>query len=318
MVKECITSILCQTYQNFNLIILDSGSTDDTLSYIRSLSDSRIELYASATPLTIEENWHRILGVKKNEFITLIGHDDLLMPDYLETMNSLIIENPSASLYQTIFTFIDINGNKTGECKPMPSLMLPDAFVEKALRLQIDVSGTGFMCRSAHYDEVGGIPMYPKLLYSDYALWFSIISKGPVAVAQGWHFSYRMHQNTSQTTNTLLYSKALGRFVEFLKNKKQDTVLKKTIMQYAPEFIAHYCKSISHKMLRVNLHNRNGVKVAEFVQTCNGYCEELSGNNQDIFLRGDISLRLAVFIDSNPVTRYLFRAFKKIYKKPVL
>lgn len=318
MVKECVSSILNQTYRQFNLIILDSGSTDDTLNFIKSLDDSRIELYTSASPLTIEENWHRILEVKKNEFITLIGHDDLLMSDYLETMNNLIEENPLAGLYQTHFNFINGDGSQTGECKSMPSLMQPEEFVEKALQLKIDLNGTGYMCRSVTYDEVGGIPIYPRLLYSDYALWFSIVSKGPVAVAKGRHFSYRIHQNTSQTTNTLIYSKALGQFVEFLKNKKNDTLLKKAIEQYAPEFIAHYCKSISHKMLRVKLKERNGTGIYQFVQTCNVYCKELSGNNQHAFLPGDLSLRLAIFVDSNPVTRLVFRWFKKIYKKPVL
>ena len=318
MVKECVASILTQTYRQFNLIILDSGSTDDTLNFIKSLDDSRIELYTSASPLTIEENWHRILEVKKNEFITLIGHDDLLMPDYLETMKNLIDENPSASLYQTHFNFINGDGNQTGECKSMPSLMQPEEFVEKALQLKIDLNGTGFMCRSVAYDKVGGIPMYPRLLYSDYALWFSIISKGPVAVAQGQHFSYRIHQNTSQTTDTVVYSKALGQFVDFLKNKKNDALLSKAIEQYAPVFIAHFCKSISHKMLRADLESRDGIKVAEFVQTCNGYCRELSANNEYNLLTGEFSLWIAIFIDSNHVTRLMFRWFKKVYNKPIL
>src|SRR5690349_19976291 len=118
-VKECIQSILNQTDHSFNVIILDSGSTDDTLSYIESLHDYRIELYTTNKPLTIEENWSRIKEVSKNEFITIIGHDDLLMPDYLKIMTQLIKAHPHASLYQTHFRFIDSNGNFVRSCKPM-------------------------------------------------------------------------------------------------------------------------------------------------------------------------------------------------------
>ena len=103
-VKECVHSILSQTLNDFNLIVLDNCSTDGTLQWIQSLHDERIIIYPSNKPLTIEENWARIKEVKKNEFMTLIGHDDLLCTDYLETMEALIAQHPSASLYQTHFT----------------------------------------------------------------------------------------------------------------------------------------------------------------------------------------------------------------------
>ena len=58
-------------------------------------------------PLTIEENWHRVVTIPKNEFITLIGHDDILDPHYLSVMDKLIARHPKASLYQTHFRKID-------------------------------------------------------------------------------------------------------------------------------------------------------------------------------------------------------------------
>ncbi|MEO5648160.1 MAG: glycosyltransferase family A protein, partial [Chitinophagaceae bacterium] len=84
-VKECVSSILSQTLNNFNLIVLDNCSTDDTVSWIEQLGDSRVVIYKTGLPLTMVENWARIATIDKNEFMTLIGHDDILHPGYLQT-----------------------------------------------------------------------------------------------------------------------------------------------------------------------------------------------------------------------------------------
>ena len=97
-VKECIKSILSKTLPDFNLLILDNQSTDGTSDWIKALDDNRIDIYPSDRPLTIEENWGRIKTLPKNEFITLIGHDDKLYPHYLKDMSELIEKHPQASV----------------------------------------------------------------------------------------------------------------------------------------------------------------------------------------------------------------------------
>src|SRR5687767_9960125 len=87
-VKECVNSILSQSYTDFHLLVLDNHSEDGTLEWIRSVPDTRVKLFPSERVLTIEENWGRVTGISKNEFITLIGHDDILNRDYLATMDN--------------------------------------------------------------------------------------------------------------------------------------------------------------------------------------------------------------------------------------
>ena len=118
-VKECVQSILLQTYQEFNLHILENCSTDGTAEWLQTLEDDRVIIIPSERSLSIEENWARILSIQKNEFITIIGHDDLFDKDYLQTIKALIAQYPDASLYQTHFKFIDATGNFIRHCKPM-------------------------------------------------------------------------------------------------------------------------------------------------------------------------------------------------------
>src|SRR5688500_2103522 len=84
--KECVRSILEQTNQDFNLVVLDNSSTDQTLEWIESPEDSRIIIHRSESSLTIVESWARIRKIEKGEFMTMIGHDDLLHSNYLDEM----------------------------------------------------------------------------------------------------------------------------------------------------------------------------------------------------------------------------------------
>lgn len=316
-IKACVKSILTQTLQNFDLLILENKSTDGTSEWLESLGDDRIRIYPSETFLSIENNWKRIVDIPKNEFITLIGHDDVLLPAYLETMNALINENPNASLYQTHFTFIDAAGNKIRDCQPMDTSVNPDAFIAQALRRIIDINGTGFMFRSSAYDAVNGIPLFPKLMFADYALWFSLVQNSKVAISKKQAFKYRLHQNTSQLANPIVYSNALNQFIIFLKSLSNNPILYKCIQENAPRFISHYCTSISHKLLRYKLNERANLKVKQWVETCEKECKVISGN-PFYSLRNTAGIKSALLIDSNALTRWLFLIFRKAYNKPVI
>lgn len=316
-VKKCVYSILSQTFTDFNLIVLDNCSTDGTSEWLRSLEDNRVIIYRSDEPLTIENNWARILTVSKNEFITLIGHDDLLMPEYLQTMEVLIAANPKASLYQTHSIYIDAKGAKLRNCIQMPDKMTGAVFIATALQRNLDLNGTGFMCRATDYEKINGIPLFSKLLFADYALWFSISGESYIAISPKCEFAYRIHQNTSQVADPVVYSDALKSFCDFLRQLKEAPSLKKAIIENASSFIGHFCKSIVHKMLRLDLSSRNELKVSNVVQTFEKECRSLSENENDS-LKRDFYIKLPLIIDSNSITRYMFRKFKQLYKKPIL
>lgn len=316
-IKECVASILSQTVQNFDLLILENKSSDGTSEWLASLQDSRIKIFPSIKPLTIEDNWKRALDIPKNRFMTLIGHDDILMPHYLEVMSSLIDANKDANLYQTHSIFIDTDGNKIRDCSPMDSIMNASDFVGKALQRTVDINGTGFMFRSDLYDSLKGIPSFPKLMFADYALWFSIAQKSKVAVAETFAFKYRLHYNTSQMADPVVYCKALKEFSSFLKQLMKDSDLQISVKENAPGFIAHYCKSICHKMLRYSLPERDGITVSQSVAIFEKECKEISGNQFYTFT-DNAAMKAALLIDSNKPMRFLFRKFRQLYNKPFL
>ncbi len=314
-IKLCVNCILAQSLQDFNLIVLDNCSTDGTKEWIDALQDSRIKLITADRPLTIEESWERIQYIEKNEFITMIGHDDILLENYLQTMQQLIADHPDASLYQTHFTYIDSQGNNIRTCKPMAARENAADFLKQFLTSAVDIMGTGFMMRAADYDALGGIPVqYPNLLFADMELWLRLTMKGYKAVSRDYCFQYRIHQSTTKTTPDEKLQLAFEKIIYFLAElKAQHKELAEVIVQYGTGFIHHHCRSFSHRMLYTPQHLRGATTVQSFIQKCKEYAVLLvPGPGNDYQPEADKKLLLARWIDSSSLLRKLFLLVKKL------
>ena len=190
-ISLAIESVLAQSFSDFELVILENCSEDNTLSIIQDFNDPRIRVFPSASPLNIEENWGRINTLELAEFLTVLSHDDVLYPDFLETINCLIRNNPGTSLYQTQFHLIDSDGNVLRECRPIPSYENAEEFLHSRHQYRRDSFGTGYVMRSVDFTNAGGFPLFPKLVFADDVLWYKLAALGGKACDQGFYFAYR-------------------------------------------------------------------------------------------------------------------------------
>lgn len=316
--KECVNSILSQTYTNFNLLILENCSTDNTLNWLMSLHDDRIKIYPSSESLVIEENWARVLSIPKNEFMTLIGHDDILLPNYLQVMNDLIIKYPDASLYQAHFNYIDSVGNVIRHCKKMNETQYPEEVLGNFMSSNTDVLGTGFMMRSEDYNNTGGIPQYPSLLFADFELWINLSRKGFLAVTQENTFAFRIHQSTTSTSSDLKMLEAFDCFIKYLeKLQHQDKKFLDVITDKINLLLNFYCRGLTSRLIRSSLKKRNGLLVKQVIKRFENYAIGFPASKKfNPF--NNLTILLAYIIDSNFITRFLFLVFKKTYSKPLV
>ena len=192
-IKECIASILAQRFEGFDLVVLENYSTDGTAEWLQTITDERVSVIPATKPLNIEENWARILEIKKNEYITTIGHDDLLDPDFFEIILRLMDSHPDAGLYMTHFRLIDKDGKFMKHCFPMPERETGAEYLASRLCSIRHSYGTGHVLRSQDHDRIGGMPSYPKLLAADDALFIKAILGSYRATALDEAFSYRYH-----------------------------------------------------------------------------------------------------------------------------
>jgi glycosyltransferase involved in cell wall biosynthesis len=83
-IAETIKSVLNQTLQDFEIVISDNGSTDDTVQIIKNFNDPRITKIDCLEPVSPADNWNNAVQLASAGFIKLLCQDDVIFADCLE------------------------------------------------------------------------------------------------------------------------------------------------------------------------------------------------------------------------------------------
>ena len=111
--KKCVDSVLAQTYQNWQLVLVDDASTDASVqTYLKSLSDPRIKVICSQQNGHISQATNIGIAASTGDYIALLDHDDLLAPQALNEFVSLLLEKPELQWVYSDEDFIDKKGNR--------------------------------------------------------------------------------------------------------------------------------------------------------------------------------------------------------------
>ena len=96
--KECFDSVLAQSYKNVEIIVVDDGSTDDTVSIIEEYikRDQRIIFSKNLSNLGLVANWNKCLDLAKGEWIKFVFQDDIIEDDCLIVMHKAAFGNSIA------------------------------------------------------------------------------------------------------------------------------------------------------------------------------------------------------------------------------
>ena len=90
--KIAVASILCQDYDNWEIVISDNDSTEDIQGYVLTLNDPRIRYSRTEKFVSVTENWNRALNQSTGEYVIFIGDDDSLMRGSLTLLQQLITQ----------------------------------------------------------------------------------------------------------------------------------------------------------------------------------------------------------------------------------
>lgn len=129
-IKKTLISVLDQTFQAFEVVIVNDGSTDNSLTEALSIKDSRIRIIDKSNGGVSSARNH---GIKhaKFEWICFLDADDLWKEDHLETINQMIIEFPNDFVFCT--SFVRSNQNFPLQ-KDYTTLIINDYFKEAIKR----------------------------------------------------------------------------------------------------------------------------------------------------------------------------------------
>ena len=101
--REAVNSILNQTYSNFELIIIDDCSQDESFEYIQTLNDSRVIVIANEKNYGPAVSRNKGLAIAKGKYIAIMDSDDISLPTRLEKQVSFMEENPDIIVCGTWF-----------------------------------------------------------------------------------------------------------------------------------------------------------------------------------------------------------------------
>lgn len=106
--RETIESILNQTYDNFEFIIINDGSTDRTASIIKQYTDPRIRFYDQQNR-GLSATLNRAIELAKGEYLARQDHDDISFPKRFEKQIAFLESHPSCGMVGTWAEILEVN-----------------------------------------------------------------------------------------------------------------------------------------------------------------------------------------------------------------
>ena len=132
-IDDAVKSVCAQTYDNWELIIVNDGSKDNTADVLKKYeSNSQIKIiHKENGGVSVARN--TAISASKGEYIVFLDADDVWHTNHLEVMNELITEYPDAGLYATFTRTELVNGGIIEECeffKDKPDVVYLEDFFE--------------------------------------------------------------------------------------------------------------------------------------------------------------------------------------------
>lgn len=167
--RECIESILGQTFQDFELLILDDCPEQPVKSIVESYHDKRIRYMQNTENLGISKTRNKLIEMARGEYLAVVDHDDVSLPERFEKEAAYLDKHPETGVVSCFYK--EITKQKI-HCYPVDNLQIcqellfsccvvhPAAMIRKSVLLQ----------NNLRYEE-----RYSPA--EDYALWCRLIGK---------------------------------------------------------------------------------------------------------------------------------------------
>lgn len=190
--RKSIDSVLAQTYANWELLIIDDGSTDNTaiIAQEYAAKDHRIRYYKNPENMRLPRTLNRGLSLAKGDFLTWTSDDNYYYPTALETMHNALVQQGKEFAFASCDV---INGDgDIVEC-----IMVNDN-AKKSI-LGINPVGACFLYSRKVYETVGEYD--PEMtLVEDFDYWQRICAKYEPACIPQKLYAYRWHDGALTST----------------------------------------------------------------------------------------------------------------------
>ena len=257
-IKETIESVISQTYTNWEMIIVDDGSTDNSVEVIKSYceKDSRIKLYQHENGVNKGMIESMKLGISKasTDWIAFLESDDVITLDYLEKKYDVIKQNPNINF---VFNRSELFGNKDAIngfshiMKQQNRILRNKTLVsiEDFKDINVVLTFSCVMMKKNIFDDIDFNS--PVSQWLDYYLWLQIASKMKLYYINETLTKWRMHPNSY---NNRKIDEKQSIYFDYTKYKFIYPKLPKFLIYMA--FLPKYFKYFRKKIIRFSLRDK--------------------------------------------------------------
>ncbi len=246
-IAETVNSVLEQTFSQFELIIINAGSTDSTLEIISSYQDPRIKIF-SAPKANVAVNRNLGAFYSIGEFVTFLDADDLWTPDKLEAQYQALLQNPEAAVVYSWTNCIDETGKFLRRCS---YVKYSGDVYDKFLLDDFIGNGSNVMIRKNAFFKVGG---FDESLSNaqDTDMWLRLAAEYDFTVVPKPQILYRISAISMSSNIRGLEESNLAVITRAFAHKKAAT-----LQHLKPYSIANLYKYLSYKVLDTQPSKKN-------------------------------------------------------------
>lgn len=184
-IKEAVESILNQTFIDFEFLIIDDASTDQTLSIIKNYKDPRIKLIEKPINTGLTNSLNMGLSIAKGKYIARMDGDDISLPERFAKQVAFLDNNTDYVLCGSIYSIL-----VTNEIINLPE---NNDVIKLSLLETCCIAHPSVMMRKLILDEYAIEYDLSKETAEDYDMWVRLASKGNFHNLQEVLLKYRVH-----------------------------------------------------------------------------------------------------------------------------
>lgn len=190
---ESIESILNQTYSNFEFLIFNDGSTDNSLEIIKSYNDPRIKLFSSPVNTGLVIYLNKGIDLARGKYIARMDADDISLPNRLEEQIEFLENNPEIGVCGSKVAFFGLKQFVTGTISNHEELIVQLLFYPPFIHPSVMIQKSVLKDFNIKYKE-------EYLYVEDYEIWVQLAKVTKFAIIPKLLFKYRTHDLSVNAT----------------------------------------------------------------------------------------------------------------------
>lgn len=200
-IERTLRSVFAQTYTDFEIVVVNDGSTDRSAAVVESLDDPRIRLVTQKNA-GVSAARNRGIREARGEYIALLDGDDKWEPDYLETINRMITKYSQCQVFATNYTHIDPKGKSFNTILKSIPFNEEDGILENYFEVASvsspPICSICITAKKTAFESIGGFPYGIKSgedlltwarLACKYEIAYSILPKAIYVLGNGYDYN---------------------------------------------------------------------------------------------------------------------------------